>query len=94
VDVGELNTLLLKDGKLPELLPQTRAVARGATAQASVAVVRVCSPSVRVAAIEADKFAECRALVDQIGGRAWARVDPVLGPTYSFSLPVIGAAEP
>ena len=96
MDVGEIKTLMLKDGQLPELLPPTRTMgAEPDTAQhASVAVVRVCSPNVRVSAIEIDRFAECRALVDQLGGRAWARVDPVLGPTYSFSLPVSEALEP
>lgn len=95
MDIGDLNTLLLKDGKLPELLPATRPAAAGpsAPAQASVAVVRVCSPNARVAAIQVEQFAACRTLVDQMGGRAWARVDPVLGPTYSFSLPVSESPE-
>ena len=67
-------------------------------AQTNVAVVRVCSPGLGTGSIagtepppETAEFQKCRALVAQVGGRAWAKQDPLLGPTYSFSLPL---AEP
>jgi PAS domain-containing protein len=93
VDVDQIKTMLISPGQLPDLAPPTRAVAPGHLpgAQGSVAVVRVCSPNVRSPAIEPETFERCRAVVDQLGGRAWAREDPVLGPTYFFSLPL---AEP
>lgn len=98
VDVSEVNTFRFQNGQLPAMLPPMEAISAGATtapkATASVAVVRVCSPNVRDATINAQEFAECREWVEQMGGNAWARLDPVLGPTYSFSLAVGESGEP
>jgi PAS domain-containing protein len=95
VDADQIKTVLLGPGQTPSLTPPTRAVAPGHLQRVpgSVAVVRVCSPNIRAPAVEPEAFAECRTLVDQLGGRAWAREDPVLGPTYSFSLPLAEVRE-
>jgi PAS domain-containing protein len=93
MDADQIKTVLISPGQMPNLTPPTRAVAPGHLqgASGSVAVVRICSPNVRVPVVEPEVFDECRTLVDQLGGRAWARDDPVLGPTYSFSLPLAEA---
>jgi PAS domain-containing protein/GAF domain-containing protein len=99
VDVDQLNTVQIGPGQTPEQTPQlappTRAVAPGRAQgmHGSVALVRVCSPSVRSPFVEPAEFGKCRALVDDLGGRAWAREDPVLGPTYSFSLPLVESGK-
>jgi PAS domain-containing protein len=96
VAVEQINTVLLKPGEEP-LAPPTRAVAPGAAAHdhASVAVVRVCSPALgrggsgtRTTVSEPDEFIQCKQLLGSLGGRVWAREDPLLGPTYSFSVPL------
>jgi PAS domain-containing protein len=96
VAVDQINTMLLKPGDVP-LAPPTRAVApgRGDDDQISVAVVRVCSPALgrggaglRGPIAEPEEFVRCRQLVASMGGRAWAREDPLLGPTYSISVPL------
>jgi PAS domain-containing protein len=94
-DIGQLNTLLLTPDRLAEMAPPTRAVTPGHQpgVPSAAAIVRICSPNVRLPVAETAGFVECRALVEQVGGRAWARVDPVLGPTYSFSVPVSDAQD-
>lgn len=101
IDVSQLNTIRLKPREASELssfVPPTRAVGGGSGGtQASVAVVRACSPGLGAPSeedmllpiVEPPDFAQCRALVAQVGGRAWARLDPLLGPTYSFSVPLV-----
>jgi hypothetical protein len=100
VGVDQINTVRLRPGELPNLLPPTRAVASGSVVgpQAPVAVVRVCSPGLgkrgnttRAPAPEPAEFARCRDLIAAAGGRAWSREDPLLGPTYSFSVPLAEA---
>jgi hypothetical protein len=96
--IEQINTVLLKPGELPNLVPPTRAVSAqsaSGTAQASLAVVRVCSPGLgrggegtRASLAEPQEFARCRETVTPVSGRAWAREDPLLGPTYSFSIPM------
>ncbi|HEV2235717.1 MAG TPA: PAS domain-containing protein [Ktedonobacterales bacterium] len=99
VDVAQINTLRLAPGQLPDLasiVPSTRAVALGAGgARTNVAVVRICSPGLGTGTTagtepppETVEFLKCRSLVAQVGGRAWAKQDPLLGPTYSFSIPL------
>jgi PAS domain-containing protein len=99
VDVAQINTLRLAPGQLPDLasiVPSTRAVALGpGGAQTNVAVVRICSPGLGTGTLagnepppETVEFLKCRSLVARVGGRAWARQDPLLGPTYSFSIPL------
>jgi hypothetical protein len=100
VDVSQLNTIRLKPFGAPEwssFVPPTRVGGGSGGTQASVAVVRACSPGLGAPSeedmslpiAEPPDFAQCRALVAQVGGRAWARLDPLLGPTYSFSVPLV-----
>lgn len=100
VGVEQINTVLLRPGELGPLPPPTRAVAPGANGpddHVSVAVVRVCSPALgrggsvaRGTVTEPEEFVRCRNLLASLGGRAWAREDPLLGPTYSMSVPLAG----
>jgi GAF domain-containing protein len=103
VDVAQINTLQLAPGQLPDLtsiVPPTRAVALGSGGtQTNVAVVRICSPGLGTGSMagtepppETAEFQKCRSLVAQVGGRAWAKQDPLLGPTYSFSIPLADPA--
>jgi hypothetical protein len=96
VAVEQINTVLLRPGEEP-LPTTTRAVAPGAGSEdhISVAVVRVCSPalgrggaSAHGAVSEPEEFMRCRHLLTSLGGRAWAREEPLLGPTYSLSVPL------
>jgi PAS domain-containing protein len=102
VDVAQINTLQLAPGQLPDLasiVPPTRAVALGSGGtHSNVAVVRICSPGLGTGGMagaapppDTKEFLRCRELVTQVGGRAWTKLDPLLGPTYSFSIPM---AEP
>jgi hypothetical protein len=98
VGVDQINTVLLRPGEQSPLAPPTRAVVpggNGADDYASVAVVRVCSPALgrggamaRGGVTEPVEFVRCRDLLATLGGRAWAREDPLLGPTYSLSVPL------
>jgi PAS domain-containing protein len=103
VDVSQINTLRLAPGQLPDLttiVPPTRAVSLGAGgAQTNVAVVRICSPGLGTGSMagvepppETAEFLKCRSLLAQVGGRAWAKQDPLLGPTYSLSIPLANHA--
>jgi len=103
VDVAQINTLQLAPGQLPDLtsiVPPTRAVALGSGGtQSSVAVVRICSPGLGTGSMagtepppETAEFQKCRSLVAKVGGRAWAKQDPLLGPTYSISIPMADPA--
>lgn len=89
MDADQIETVLLNEGRLPELVAPTRAVRSGGMPRTGVAIVRVCSPNVRAPLVEPAGFAECRDLAAKLGGRAWAREDPILGPTYSLSLPIV-----
>jgi PAS domain-containing protein len=103
VDVAQLNTLQLAPGQLPDLtsiVPPTRAVALGSGGtHTNVAVVRICSPGLGTGGMtgaapppDTTEFQKCRELVAQVGGRAWAKLDPLLGPTYSISIPMADPA--
>lgn len=97
VGIEQINTVLIKPGQVPDLPAPTRLVAHaaGTGPQAAVAVVRVCSPGLgsrgaeaKSPMVEPPDFMRCRELVTSVAGRAWAREDPLLGPTYSFSVPL------
>lgn len=91
MDADQLETVLLGQGQNSGLTPPTRVMARAQDSSGPIpqAMVRVCSPNVRAPAPEGVDFEECRALTAELGGRAWAREDPVLGPTYFVSLPLV-----
>jgi hypothetical protein len=100
VGVEQINTVLLKPGEPTTMAPATRLVPpKGPQGQfTAVAVVRVCSPGLGkrgdnspVPLVEPEEFVRCRDLVAAVGGRAWAREDPLLGPTYSISVPLAQA---
>ncbi len=102
VGVDQINTVRLKPGESPLLAAPTRLVTRpsGNAQQDAVAVVRICSPglgkgsdAVDSSLEEPDDFLHCRELVTSVGGRAWAREDPLLGPTYSLSIPLAHSEE-
>lgn len=92
VDADQIDTMVLKDGRLPDLVAPTRAVGSVGGLRSAVAIVRVCSPNVRAPMAEPPEFEECCDLAGQMGGRAWAREDPILGPTFSLSLPLVEPA--
>ncbi|HEY7782881.1 MAG TPA: PAS domain-containing protein [Ktedonobacterales bacterium] len=91
MDAEQLETVLLGPGQLPSLTPPTRVMARAQDGSEPIpqAMVRVCSPNVRAPAPEGPSFQTCRGLAAGLGGRAWAREDPVLGPTYFVSVPLV-----
>jgi hypothetical protein len=91
MDAEQIETVLLGPDQPSSLTPPTRVMARAqdGTEPVPQAMVRVCSPSVRAPAPEGPGFQSCRAVATGLGGRAWAREDPVLGPTYYVSLPLV-----